>query len=178
MSTKDGLVHAYIGNGKGKTTAALGLAMRAAGQGMQVTFFQFLKEVDKKTGELKTVKKLESGFEIRQYGGNLLDGDTPAKRDNIKRRISDGIKYIEDIAKSETCDILVLDEIGWVIELGLIDAKKVIEIIKNKPAKTELVLTGQTLPEEVLDLADYITEMRQMRHPFQRGIQARKGIEY
>lgn len=167
-----GLVHIYTGDGKGKTTSAIGLAVRCAGHGKNVTVYQFLKATP--TGELNSLKKI---------GINIIRVNTCEKfycdmNDEEKLVAKSETENALNSLFSESCDLIVLDEIICAVHNGTSDINKVIEIIKNKPQNTELVLTGRNVPEELLEYADYVSEIKCVKHPYERGIDARCGIDF
>ena len=175
MFGEKGLVQVYTGNGKGKTTSALGLAMRALGHGAYVSVIQFMKGW-KDYGELVTASKLE-GLEIIQTGrpDYVYKGkEQPEDYDEAKR----GMETALEVMNSGKCDMLILDEINVALEYGLISLESVTELIKKKPYEMELVLTGRDAHREILGLADLVTEMLELKHPYNEGISARKGIEF
>ncbi|WP_455368380.1 cob(I)yrinic acid a,c-diamide adenosyltransferase [[Eubacterium] cellulosolvens] len=171
---KAGLIHVYTGNGKGKTTAALGLALRAAGHNMRICVIMFLKGKSK-YGEKNTANQINN-IEIYAYGEDDLIIGKPTRKDfeeaeeafNHARRVITGKKY----------DIVILDELTHAINLGLIQLNDVMELIEKKPLELELIITGRNAPLELLNVADYITELNEKKHPYRKGIKARKGIEY
>ncbi len=172
-----GLVHIYTGNGKGKTTASLGLAIRALEQGLRVNVIQFLKG-GSYISELSAVKRFDN-LVIEQFGKG--SDDKPDYKDfepdNLDReRALRGLKRASEVIND--CDVLILDEVNVALQLGHLKISEVVDFIKNKPSNTELVLTGRYAPEELFEFADYVTEMRSLKHPFDRGILARKGIDY
>ncbi|MCJ7515928.1 MAG: cob(I)yrinic acid a,c-diamide adenosyltransferase [Dehalococcoidia bacterium] len=167
-----GLVHVYTGDGKGKTTAALGLAMRAAGQGMKVAFIQFLK--GEPCGEHLFVKQYRP-FEIVQ----ISIGDSFKKsKEQLRQEARQTLAYAKQEILSKKYDLVVLDEIFVAISQGLITVKQVQELLDSKPASVELVLTGRNAPPEIAQRADLVTEMLMIKHPFTQGTSARRGIEY
>lgn len=176
MFGEKGLLHVYTGRGKGKTTCALGLAVRALGHGANVTFIQFMKGW-KNYGELTTASKLE-GLEIIQTGrpDYVYKGrEEPEDYEEARR----GMEIAREIiAAPENCDMLVLDEINVALEYGLISLESVIDLINNRPFEMELVLTGRDACREIIELADLVTEMREVKHPYKLGILARKGVEF
>jgi len=169
------MIQIYTGNGKGKTTAALGLGLRAVGHGLKVIMIQFMKgEIN--YGELEAVKHL-SDFKIEQYGRpDFVNPENPDKEDI--RLAEQALKRAAKVIKNKEFDIVILDEINVAVSFGLIKAEKVIELIKNTSKKTELILTGRYMPEEFIKYADLISEVREVKHHFQAGVPARKGIEY
>ncbi len=167
-----GLVQVYTGNGKGKTTAALGLAIRAAGRGFSVFIGQFMKGV--LYGELAIEEFTNGRVRIHQFGTDSL---IHTADENDRRKALAGLETCRKAIQSADFDICVLDEVNIAIHMGLLDVKSVVEIVKDRPKGVELVLTGRYAPQEILDMADLITEMKEIRHPYQKGIPAREGIE-
>ncbi len=174
MAIGRGTVQLYTGNGKGKTTAAIGQAVRAVGHGMRVVIIQFMK--GRQYGELAVADRLE-GLTIEQYGRDeFVDPDNPAAADvELARK---GWERAREIITDRSIDMLILDEINVAVSFGLIPLGSVREFVLNKPAGLELVLTGRYAPDELIELADTVTEMREIRHHYDRGVEARKGIEY
>ncbi len=172
---KRGLIQVYTGDGKGKTTAALGLALRAMGHGFSVYMIQFLKG-DKSTGELKIAKKLSPNLIIRPMGRKVfVDPKRPAEMDrNLAKRALD---LTEEIVTEGRYDIVILDEVNVAIHLGLIPSESILALIHNKPPHVEIILTGRYANPKILEKADLITEMKAVRHYYDKGIGARKGIE-
>lgn len=173
MKLKKGLVQIYTGCGKGKTTASLGLAIRAAGAGLRVYITQFIKGKD--YSELCALKKIKN-IKVKQCGRGCFITKRPKARDIKCAR--DGLKSVRKIINSGAYDVVMLDEINVALKLGLVNTKDVIEAIKNKPRTVELVLTGRYCPRALYRHADLVTEMREIKHPYQKGMQARRGIEY
>lgn len=180
-----GLVHVITGDGKGKTTSSLGLAMRAVGNNLKVHMIQFLKSGF--TGELYSAKKL--GFSIEQFGVDALKqkylqefADRTGAfvfQPDVKEKDAamQGWEHAKNMIKSGNYDLIVLDEINCVLAKGLISIKDVLDIVKEH-GKVELVLTGRDAPEELMEAADYVNVVQRVKHPWQKGIVARKGIEY
>ena len=182
-----GLVHVITGDGKGKTTSSLGLALRAIGNNLKVHMIQFLKSGF--TGELYSAKKL--GFEIEQFGVDALKekqkhlqefADKTGRfifQPDIKEKEAamQGWEHAKKIIKSSDYDLVILDEINCVLAKELIPLQEVLEIIKSH-GKVELVLTGRDAPKELIDAADYVNVVQRIKHPWEKGIVARKGIEY
>lgn len=176
MKLKKGLIQVYTGEGKGKTTAALGLAMRAAGSGLKVCMVQFIKGY-KDIGEIKIAKNLGSNFQIIQFHNDCAKIiGRPQKVHKLAAQKT--LKYVQKIIKEAKHDLIILDEINNALFYKLIPTKKVLEILDSKPTQMELVLTGRNAPTEILEKAHLITEMKKIKHPFDNGISARKGIEY
>lgn len=170
-----GLVQVYTGNGKGKTSAAFGLAIRAIGNGLKVFVIQFIKG-GFEYGELQAVKCLPN-LELRAFGRGKFITKTPPEKEDI-RLAKEGFELAKKVIEKGDFDIVILDEINVAIHLKLIELDKVMDLIQNKPKHVELVLTGRNVPSEIVKIADLVTEMREIKHPFVAGVQPRKGIEY
>lgn len=175
---KQGLVQVYTGNGKGKTTAALGLAIRAAGRGFRVVLIQFLKEAERGDGDARAVSRTILPIIIKRFGEDLLAPVSENKRKNIEQRVAAGLDYARTALKNDVADLVILDEISHVVNLGLCSEDAVSELIDLKPARVELVLTGRDMPSSIIKKADLVTEMKNIRHPFDAGTGPRYGIEY
>ena len=171
---KQGLVQIYTGDGKGKTTASLGLSLRAAGRGLKVFIAQFAKGMY--YGELKALERFAPQITLKQYGRKCFIRDEPEEED--VRLAREGWREIKLVLNKEECDLLILDELGIALHYGLISLDEVRELIRNKPEGVELVLTGRKIPGELFEQADLVTEMREIKHYYNAGVQARKGIEY
>jgi cob(I)alamin adenosyltransferase len=169
-----GFVQVYTGNGKGKTTAALGLAIRAAGAGKRVFIGQFLKSGQ--FSEISALKRYFKSIKIRQYGKKQFASKKTLKND--KKKVSNGFKEVSKAVFSEIFDIIILDEINFAMSKNLLDPMKVINLIKEKPKLVELVLTGRNAPKEIIKIADLVTEMKEIKHYFKKGVKARLGIEH
>ncbi len=172
-----GLVHVYTGNGKGKTTAALGLAVRMAGHGKKVFMIQFLKG-GMKYGELAASEKLEN-LTIKQCGrASFVDRDNPDPVD--VKMAQDALELAGEAISGGEYDLVILDEVNVALEFGLIPLERVIEIVKRRHERVEIVLTGRYAPEKIVELGDYVTEMREIRHPYKEGegVKSRPGVEY
>jgi cob(I)alamin adenosyltransferase len=170
-----GLVQVYTGNGKGKTTAAFGLALRAVGRGLKVYVIQFIKG-GFDYGELYVVDKLPN-LKLKAFGRGKFVTEKPAGKEDVELA-EEALTLAEEVVKSGEYDIVILDEINVALNLKLIKTEKVLELIKNKPKHVELILTGRYAPNEIIEAADLVTEMKEVKHPYNKGIQARKGIEY
>jgi cob(I)alamin adenosyltransferase len=169
-----GLVQIYTGEGKGKTTAALGLALRACGHGLKVFLAQFVKGRD--YGELASLKRFADLVQVRQYGRKGFIHGQPAAEDfELARK---GWQEVQEVAARGGYDLLILDEIGIALFYRMLDVEEVRKFVLGKPVGLELVLTGRRIPEDLFELADLVTEMREIKHYYARGIEARKGIEY
>jgi cob(I)alamin adenosyltransferase len=180
-NTHSGLIHVYTGSGKGKTTAALGLALRAAGHGWHTYMGQFMKGQD--YGELRAATLLGADaagqplLTIAQFGKATFAHVGEVTAEDI-RMAQEGLAQAREAMLSERYEIVVLDEINVALYFELLTVSEVLGVIDQKPKRVELVLTGQRVPDAILDRADYITVMQQDRHPYQRGILARKGVEF
>ena len=174
---RQGLIHVYYGDGKGKTTAAAGLALRAAGCGEQVIFAQFMK--GNESGELSAmerIKEIELLRNSKNYGfyKNMNDED----KCEITWEHNEILKEIMRKIKAGGYGMVILDEITYPYKLNLIEKCEVERLIKEKPSSLELVLTGREPDELFLEYADYITQMKCIRHPYEKGIPARRGVEF
>jgi len=189
---RQGLVQVYTGDGKGKTTAAFGLALRAVGAGFRVLMVQFLKTV-KRYGEIEGARRLAPQLKVVQHGTpcshpeytpdqceecrachTVLSNPQPADLEAAR----EGLRFGRDEMLSGRWDIVILDEINIAARYGIVPVADVLRLIDDKPAGVELILTGRGAPAKLIERADYVTEMRHVKHPYDRGIIARKGIEY
>jgi len=170
-----GLVQVYTGEGKGKTTAAFGLALRAAGHGMKVVIVQFLKTAD--YGEHKALSRLAPEIRLKAFGRRGFvrrQGLEPEDYEMAREALS----FAREVMVKGEADILILDEINVALHLGLLREEEVLFLLEARPPKMELVLTGRGAPERILAAADLVTEMRPLKHPFAEGVAAREGIEF
>ncbi len=175
---KDGLVIVYTGNGKGKTTAALGMALRAVGYNHKICMIQFIKG-SWPYGEMESVKRLEPELELIIVGKGFVGIiDDKSAREDHKKIAQEAIEISKEKILSGNYNIVILDEINYAINLGLIDLNDVMNLIKSKPEKLNLVLTGNHAKKEIIDVADLVTEMKEIKHPFKSGIKAKKGIDF
>jgi cob(I)alamin adenosyltransferase len=171
---RKGYVQLYTGTGKGKTTAAVGLALRAAGAGLRVYFAQFAK--GSASGELAMLKKASCTITIQQFGARSFIKKSPSKID--RTLAANGFAKVTAMVASGRYDVVVLDEIAVACHFNLIPAAAVRELITVRPAHVEIILTGRCAPRELVDAADLVTEMKEIRHYFRNGVLARQGIEY
>jgi len=170
-----GLVHVLTGDGPGKTTSALGIALRAIGHGYNVYMVMFVKGKPN-YGEILASRMLP-GFTIIYSGREqFLDRKNPDKVDVELAQKS--LEHAKEVIMSERYDVVILDEINVAIDYGLVRLKDIIQLIKEKPKKVELILTGRRARKELLEYADYVTEMQEIKHPYTKGILVREGIEY
>lgn len=169
------MIQIYTGNGKGKTTAALGLALRAVGHGLKVIMIQFMKGKIN-YGELEAAKHLPN-LVIEQYGRpDFVNPENPSKEDI--RLARQAFTRAKEVMRKKGFDIIILDEINVAVAFGLIGVQEVIDLMKNKHRKKELVFTGRYMPEEFAEYADLISDIKEVKHHFNDGASARKGIEY
>jgi len=176
-----GLVQVYTGDAKGKTTAALGQSLRAVGSELKVAIFQFLKPASLATGERKAIERY--GLPISMIPLDVewdmsKSFDDPAAVAEAKERIESFCRRILEFAEQKRYDIIILDEINFCLAKGLARLESVKDIINNRDCGVEIILTGRDAPDEIIELADLVTEMKEIKHPFERGVRARKGIEF
>ncbi len=170
-----GLIQVYTGNGKGKTTAALGLAFRAVGHGLKVLVIQFMKG-NINYGELESAKKLSPYLTIKQMGRETFVSKTNPDPIDIKLA-KEGFSLAKKAIKNREFDIVILDEINIAVDYGLIPLSDLLKLIDSKPETVELILTGRNAKSEIMDKADLVTEMVERKHYYNKGVKARKGIE-
>ncbi len=172
---KKGFVQVYTGNGKGKTTAAIGQAIRAAGFGMKVLIIQFMKNFP--YNELNALKRFDDLIEIKQFGDDefVFKKMTPSEKD--KNEIIAGINFAAESLQSGNYDLIILDELCVTFFFKLIEVKDVMHLFELKKENVELVITGRYCPDEILQKADLITEMKEVKHYYAQGILSRKGID-
>lgn len=170
---KRGYVQVYFGNGKGKTTAALGLAIRAAGCGLKVYIAQFIKGLI--YSEIKCLDKLKDSITVRQLGRGCFIRKTPSEKDI--QAAKKGLAEVKKVIVSGKYDVVILDEITVAEYFGLISTDEILELIDLKPENVELILTGRKAAKKIIDAADLVTEMVEIKHYYNVGVQAREGIE-
>jgi len=176
--SQKGLVIVYTGGGKGKTSAALGLVLRAVGYNHKVCMIQFVKG-SWHYGELDSAKRLAPEFELITAGKGfvgILDDKSP--REEHVKAANDTLAISKEKIMSGKFDVVILDEINYAVQLELLKIDDVIDLIKSKPAELDLVLTGNHAAKEVIEIADLVTEMKEIKHPFKSGIKAKKGIDF
>lgn len=169
---KKGYVQVYTGNGKGKTTAAIGLSIRAAGAGLNVLFVQFVKGLE--YSEHKALKKFDN-ITVKQFGRGNFIHSKPTK-DDIKKA-EEGYNFVVNAFKENKYNIIVLDEANIAVFFKLFSSDDLIRLIKLKPDDAELIITGRYASEDVINAADLVTEMREIKHYYTKGVAARTGIE-
>ena len=170
-----GYIQVYTGNGKGKTTAAIGQAVRSAGAGLRTFFVQLMKEYP--YSELVGIEPLEEHIAIEQYGGDafVYKGEMPG--DDEKAKAARALERAVEVMESGEWDVVVLDEVCAAIYFQLVTTDDVMAVLDAKPETVELVLTGRYCPDAIIDRADLVTEMREVKHYYQDGVKVRKGIE-
>jgi len=176
-SETKGLTLVFTGSGKGKTTAALGMALRAWGQGMKVLIIQFIKG-GWKYGELKAAEKLGPGFEMRQMGEGFIKDAAGEGLEAHRAAAQKALAEARQAVREPGYDLVILDEINYALHYRLVELADVLEMIRSKPPGLHLVLTGRNAAPEVVELADLVTEMKEIKHPYSSGVKAQKGIEY
>lgn len=175
---KDGLVIVYTGGGKGKTTAALGMALRAVGHGKRICMIQFIKG-SWHYGEMDSAGRLAPEFEMTAAGRGFVGiVDDKSPREDHRDAAQEAARISRERISSNQYDLVILDEINYAVDLGLVDLQDVIGMIRTKPEGLDLVLTGNHVRREVIDLADLVTEMREIKHPYRAGIKARRGVDF
>jgi cob(I)alamin adenosyltransferase len=175
--TRRGLIIVNTGPGKGKTTAAMGTALRAVGNGMKVLMLQFLKG-SWHYGELDAVKAFGDNFIMKQMGrGFVKVGGAETDPEDI-RMVEQAWQEASEAILSGNWDLVVLDEINYAISYGMLDPAKVVEVLKRKPEMVHVILTGRNAHPTIIEVADTVTEMRQVKHAYEKGVEAQRGIEY
>lgn len=177
---KLGMVHVYTGNGPGKTRSALGMAMRALGHGYNVYIIQFMKgrwRGEEEFGEIETAKKLE-GIQIARFGtGKLIqEGEEPEEAD--KKLALEGIKQARELMNEGDYNVVILDEVNIAIYFGLVELEEILSLLEQGPEYVELILTGRKARREIREKADYLVIHNVIKYPYQRGVEARIGIEF
>jgi cob(I)alamin adenosyltransferase len=170
-----GLVAVFTGNGKGKTTASLGLAFRALGHGHRVCIIQFIKG-SWKYGELETAKKFSPLLDFHVMGRGFT-----WKSDNLDKDIEVALKawqFAASVIRDNNYDMVILDELTYLPHYKMIDEGEIIRVLQDKPAEMHVVITGRYASDALIECADLVTEMKEIKHPFQRGVQAQKGFEF
>jgi cob(I)alamin adenosyltransferase len=173
---RKGLILVYTGDGKGKTTAAMGLALRAAGQGLTVLVLQFMK-CNENIGEYKGLVKSGLPITLQQHGRRVFFRTRTCEPMDIYRA-QQGLEAFKSAMQSRAYDLIVLDEINMAIHFGLLDIAEVTEAIAQKPPELHLVLTGRKAGQKLIDMADLVTEMREIKHHYHQGVPAQRGIEF
>ncbi|MBP2638001.1 MAG: cobO [Firmicutes bacterium] len=177
MDERQGLIIINTGNGKGKTTAALGLGMRAWGQGLRVLVLQFIKG-NWKYGELQAAERMGDDFVIRQLGEGFVRNAQDDEKADHQQAAQQALKDAKTEIMSGNWDMIILDEINYAVKFGLVSWEEVAALLAIKPPLLHLVLTGRDAHPEIIDRADLVTEMKEIKHPYKKGIKAQKGIEF
>ena len=168
-----GYIQVYTGNGKGKTTAALGLSLRAVGAGFNVFIAQFVKGME--YSELNSIKQLSPKITLKQFGRDCFIYKDPEEKDfKVARK---GFEQVKKIVAEGNYEVVILDEINIATHYKLISIEEILELLETKPEKVEIVLTGRNVDNRIIEKADLVTEMKEIKHYYQKGVQARKGIE-
>ena len=172
-NNRRGYIQVYTGDGKGKTTAAIGLAVRASGAGLKVFIAQFIKQGN--YSEIKALRKLSDMITVEQYGkGRFVDGKPTREDFDI---VEEGLKRIKQVILSEKYDVIILEEANVAVKYGLIPVQELINVIITKPESVEMVITGRNASPLILDIADLVTEMKAVKHYYNKGVRGRLGIE-
>ena len=173
-----GLIIVYTGSGKGKTTAAMGLALRAVGHDLKILMIQFIKSAGRHYGELEAAARLHPYFEILPMGNGFVKfgGREPVPED-IQTALETW-NFSKEKIKSDEFDMIILDEINYAIDYGFLPVDDVVGVLKTRPGRLHVVLTGRNAHPDIIEIADLITEMREIKHPFKNGIKAQRGIEF
>ncbi|MDY6853658.1 MAG: cob(I)yrinic acid a,c-diamide adenosyltransferase [Thermodesulfobacteriota bacterium] len=177
MSKEKGLIIVHTGTGKGKTTAAMGMALRTVGHNLKVLMAQFIKG-SWKYGELKAIKRLHPHFEIVPLGEGFLGSNRKTPTQDQIQLVVDAWEFCKEKVRSGQYNMIILDEINYVIDYGLLPLDWVLDTLQKKPARLHVVLTGRNAHPRIIEAADLVTEMRELKHPFKSGIKAQRGIEY
>lgn len=174
---RNGLIHIYTGEGKGKTTSAIGLATRAVGHGQRVCYCSFHKNPEKYGyNEMQSLRKL--GVDVFNFAKGHPHLNRSLDENVIRQEANEGVERVVNEFFSSDYDLIVLDEVLISVRDAYLEENKLIELIKSKPATVELVLTGRGASDSVVALADYVTEMKKIKHPYDKGVRSREGIEF
>jgi len=172
-----GLIQVYTGNGKGKTTAAVGLACRARGQGLKVCYIYFHKDPERwGYGELKVLEKL--GITVKGFAKKHPHFNKKVTPKDVRKECLGGLKFVKKVYEDKEYDILILDEINISLRDGFLKEGEILDILNSKPEKLELILTGRGATEKIIKKADLVSEIKKIKHPYDIGIKGKKGIEY
>ncbi|MEW6738451.1 MAG: cob(I)yrinic acid a,c-diamide adenosyltransferase [Nitrospirota bacterium] len=171
---RKGYVQVYTGNSKGKTTAALGLALRAAGAGLKVFIAQFIKK--RRCSEHKALDRFKDLITVKQYGTGFIKGEKPTQSEI--EAAQKGFEEVKNIISSKTYDLVVLDEINVAVHYKLLNVEDIVDLLNSRPSGMEVVLTGRYADEKIIEMADLVTEMKEIKHYYKKGVKARRGIEH
>ncbi|MCS6953915.1 MAG: cob(I)yrinic acid a,c-diamide adenosyltransferase [Bryobacterales bacterium] len=177
MDERRGLLIVFTGNGKGKTSAALGSAMRAVGQGFKVLMIQFIKG-SWHYGELDAARMLGDAFEIRPMGRGFVKVGTERPDPEDVRSAEEAWAFAVEAMRSDRYDMLILDEINYAVRYGLLPIERVLRDLAARPARLHVICTGRNAHPELIEAADLVSEIKEIKHPYQKGILAQRGIEY
>lgn len=175
---RKGLIIVHTGNGKGKTTAAMGMALRGVGHNLKILMVQFIKGTWK-YGELEAAQKLHPNFELIPMGKGFIEfknGGGPSPED--RKAVYDAWEFSKESIDSNKYDMIIFDEINTALSYGMLDLDDVLHAMENKPERLHVVLTGRNAHSKIIDIADLVTEMKEIKHPYKKGIEAQKGIEF
>lgn len=171
---RKGYIQVYTGNSKGKTTVAIGLAIRAAGAGLKVFIAQFIKK--RRCSEHKALDRFKDLITIKQYGTGFLKGGMSAKSE--VEAAQKGFEEVKGIIASKAYDMVVLDEINVAVHHKLLNVEDIVDLLKFRPPNMEIVLTGRYADKKIIEMADLVTEMKEIKHYYKNGVKARRGIEH
>ncbi len=172
-----GLIIVFTGNGKGKTTAAIGQAMRAVGQGLKILMLQFIKGTWN-YGELESIKRLGPDFKIKPLGKGFVRSNSKLSENEAKENVTQSWNQARNEILSDEYDMVILDEVNYVISYGLLPVEEVLTLFEEKPDRLHLILTGRDVHKSIVEKADLVTEMKEVKHQYSKGIKAQKGIEF
>ncbi|MBI2865183.1 MAG: cob(I)yrinic acid a,c-diamide adenosyltransferase [Chloroflexi bacterium] len=172
-----GLTIVYTGNGKGKTSAALGLAFRSVGYDYNIVMVQFIKGAWQ-SGEVVAAKRLTPNLDVLPLGRGFIISDKQKKAEKNLQMVRDAWEVAKERALSGRYDVVILDEITYPLNYGMLPMAEVVQFLREKPPRLHVVITGRDAPAEIVELADLVTEMKEIKHPFQKGIKAQEGIDY
>lgn len=174
---KKGLIQIYTGEGKGKTTAAVGQAIRAIGQGLKVGFVYFHKNPEEwDYGELKKLEEL--GIETKGFAKKHPHFYEETQEKTMREECLNGLEYIEKIFREDSLDVLILDEIIIALRDGYLEEEEILNLLSEKPEDMEVILTGRGAVKQLIEKADLVSKIKNIKHPFQEGLESRKGIDY
>ncbi len=174
---KKGLIIVFTGDGKGKTTAAMGQALRAVGQGLRVLMLQFIKGTWD-YGELKSIKRLDPDFKIKPLGKGFIRSKSKLNEKEALENITQSWEQARNEILSDKYDMVILDEINYVIDFGLLPVEEILALLEKRPEGQHIVLTGRNAHKSLVEVADLVTEMVEIKHQYSKGIKAQKGIEF
>jgi cob(I)alamin adenosyltransferase len=177
LNMKTGLIQVYTGNGKGKTTAAIGLAIRAAGAGLKVAFYQFLKGGDFPVSEEKILNSFTE-IDFIRFNQTTPLFDKKISVEALAGQVKSDLEIVSNDIANSGYDMIVLDELTHLINFNLVDEKQIMKMLDSKPETMEIVITGRQASAKLIKKADLVTEMKEIKHPFQKGLPAQPGIDF